>query len=247
VTLSEVGQRLLVHAKALFEQLVAMESNVRADVEVPNGDLRVATVNSVGIYVLPEALSIFTQRFPRVRPTIRFEHSDTVLDLLHAGEIDLAITASPKPPSRSHDVMVMDDPLVLVCGRGHRLWRRRNVRARDLQGEKLITFDDQSPTAAVIEEVLARHKVEMEPFIKTPQIAALIRMVRMNMGLAFVPQMALHDEIEASGVHPLIFASDELHRGIWMSWKTPDEFPARDAFIACLKDIAGDKIRGRPI
>jgi LysR family hydrogen peroxide-inducible transcriptional activator len=247
VTLSEVGQRLLGQSKELFEHLSSMERSVRADVEVPTGDLRVGTVNSVGIYVLPEALSLFTQRFPRVHPTIRFEHSDTVLDLLHAGEIDIAITARPKPPTRAHDVMVMDDPLMLVCGREHRLWRRRNVRARDLQDEKLIAFDDQSPTAGVVESVLARHEVRMQTIIKTPQIAALIRMVRMNMGLAFIPQMALSDDIDSGGLHPLSFASDDLHRGIWLSWKTPDEFPARHAFVECITEVADEKSRVRRI
>ncbi len=237
-TVTETGQRFLTHARELFEHLTAMERAVRAEVEIPSGDLRVGTVNSVGIYVLPEALSIFTQRFPKVRPTIRFEHSDTVLDLLHDGEVDVAITARSKAPTHAHDVMVMDDPLVLVCGRGHRLWRRRNVRAKDLQGEKLIAFDEQSPTAVVIEEVLARHNVEMQPFIKTPQIAALIRMVRMNMGLAFLPQMALADEIDSGGLHPLAFASDDLHRGIWLSWKTPEEYAARDAFVSCVQSVA---------
>jgi LysR family hydrogen peroxide-inducible transcriptional activator len=245
VTLSEVGQRLLGQSKDLFDHLAAMERSVRAEVEVPTGDLRVGTINSVGIYVLPEALSLFTQRFPRVRLTIRFEHSDTVLDLLHAGEIDLAITARAKPPTRAHDIMVMDDPLVLVCGRGHRLWRRRNVRARDLQDEKLVTFDNHSPTATVVESVLARHEVRMQTFIQTPQIAALIRMVRMNMGLAFIPQMALLDEIDSGGLHPLSFASDDLHRGIWLSWKSPDEFTARQAFIDCVTAVAEEKSRVR--
>ena len=156
---------------------------------------------------------------------------------------DLAVTANPKPPPRTQNIMVIDDPLVLVCGRGHALWRRRYVRSKDLDGQKLVTFDDQSPTAKVIERVLSRHKIEMDAIIKTPQIAALVRMVRMNMGLAFLPQLALQHELESGGLHALQFASEELHRGIWLSWKEPEEFPARDAFVECMQEVAEAKAR----
>ncbi len=247
VTLSEVGRRLLGHAQEILARLEAMERSVRAEVEVPSGDLRVGTVNSVGIYLLPEALAILAERFPKVRPLIRFEHSDTVIDLLGSGEIDLAITARPRAPSRDDELLLMDDPLVLVCGRGHRLWRRRHVRPRDLNGEPLVAFDDASPTAAVIERVLERHGVKMQVVIKTPQIAAMIRMVRMEMGVAFVPQMALGDEADSRGLHVLNFAPDELHRGIWASWRGPSEYAARAAFVDCLREVARQKGRRRPL
>lgn len=243
VTLNEVGRRLLAQCQDLFSQVSAMERTVRAQVEVPAGDFRIATVNSVGIYLMPEALAVFTKRFSKVHPTIRFENSDVVVDLLQSGDIDLAVTAQSKPPARTQNVMVIDDPLVLVCGRGHPLWRRRYVRPKDLDGEKLVTFDDQTPTAKVIERVLAKHKVQMDTIIKTPQIAALVRMVRMNMGLAFLPQLALQHELESGGLHALQFASEELHRGIWLSWKQPEEFPARDAFVECIREVADAKAR----
>jgi len=243
VTLNEIGRRLLTQCEQLFEQVAAVERVVREEVEAPAGDFRVATVNSVGIYLLPEALAIFTRRFPKVRLSVRFEHSDIVTDLMASGEADLAVTAHAHNPKAQHSLMLVDDPLVLVCGRGHPLWRRRNVRPRDLEGQKLIAFDDRSPTAAVIEAVLKRHGVKMDPIIMTPQIAALVRMVRMNMGLAFLPEMALQHELDAGGLHPLQFAADDLHRGIWLSWGEPEEFSTRDAFVECLKEVVSTKVR----
>ncbi|MBI5509906.1 MAG: LysR family transcriptional regulator [Deltaproteobacteria bacterium] len=245
-SLSEVGSRLFAQSAEILNRIAAMEASVRAEVEVPVGELRVGTINSVGIYLLPEALAVFSQRHPLVQPLVRFEHSGTVLDLLTEGEIDLAITAGAAPPVGVESVLLTDDPLVLVCGRGHRLWRRRLVRAADLKGERLITFDDQSPTGGVIERVLARHLVDMQVWIKTPQIAALIRMVRLNMALAFVPSMALADEVEAAALHVLHFPDSELHRGIFLSWRKPDEFAARAAFVDCLEAVVRRKVQ-RPV
>ncbi|MEE8408987.1 MAG: LysR substrate-binding domain-containing protein [Myxococcota bacterium] len=83
----------------------------------------------------------------------------------------------------------------------------------------------------------------MATIIKTPQIAALVRMVRMNMGLSFLPQLALRHELESGGLHALQFASDELHRGIWLSLKLPEEFPARAAFVECMQEVVEVKSR----
>ncbi len=245
VNLSAAGERLYAQARALLTHVEEMERGLGSDTATPSGSLRVGTVNSVGIYLLPEALSAFAQRHSRVHPVVRFEHADIVQDLLEAGEVDLALTAGPKPPSKERAALLLDDPLVLVCGRQHRFWRRRFVRPEELQGERLITFDAQSPTAKLIDQMLTRHKIQMETFIQTPQIAALIRMVRMDMGLAFLPLMALRDELDAGALHPLRFPADELHRGIWLSWNEPEEYPARQAFVECLREVAQDKGRRR--
>ena len=62
-------------------------------------------------------------------------------------------------------------------------------------------------------------------------------MVRANMGLTFLPEMALLQEMDGGGLHPLNFLSEELHRSIWLSWNGDADFPARTAFVEALQDV----------
>jgi LysR family hydrogen peroxide-inducible transcriptional activator len=234
---------LFAQCPDLFAQVEAMERTVRSQVEEPSGELRIATVNSVGIYLLPEALALFTRRFPMVHPTTRFEHADVVMDLLDSGEIDVALTAQAHKPQNGLSRLLADDPLVLACSREHPLARRHYVRPRDLDGEKLIAFDERSPTAKLIDATLARHDVHMDVITRTPQIAAMIRMVRMNMGLAFLPQLAMTFETESGALATIDFAVEDLHRAIWVTWTSEESLPARTALIDCLHEAAQAKVR----
>ena len=238
---TETGRRLLTYSQDLFSRIDEMEHSLRSKVEEPAGELRIGTVHSVGIYILPEVMASFSNRYTKVRPSVRIEHSENIMDMLHAGNIDIAFTAQSKPPAAANNLLVADDPMLLVCGPGHRLWGRRYVRPRDLDGEKLLGFDEASPTARLIDRILTRNKVNMVPIIRTPCIAALIRMVGINMGLAFLPSLALEEDLEAGKLHAINFSPEELHRGIWASWNSPEALPARDTFLAGVKEAFGAK------
>jgi LysR family hydrogen peroxide-inducible transcriptional activator len=244
VTLTETGRRLLEHSRELLSRVEEMEQVLRSELQEPSGDLRIGCVHSVGIYLLPEALAALMERYPKVHPTIRSEHSQVVLDLLKAGEIDVGLTAHFKKPPTRHNQLLVDDPLVLVCGPGHRLWGRRYLRPQDLDGEKLVAFDETSPTAQIVDRVIHQLKVKMQAVIRAPQIDALIRMVRINMGVAFIPRMAIAEDVEAGRLHAVAFSHEELQRGIWMSWNKAEVFPARDAFLASIKQALAAQSRG---
>lgn len=247
VTPTPAGQRLLAHAEELFHRVDRLEQELRTQASEPEGPLRIGTIGSVGTYLLPDVLDLFTQRYPRVRPTILFEHSDPALDLLQQGRLDIALTARARPPTAAHNVPLFDDPLLLVVGPGHRLWGRRFVRPRDIEGERLIGMAESSPSARLVEHVLARHKVRLQPVIRSTQMPALVRLVRINLGLAFLPRMAVSEDLAAGRLHAVSFEGEELHRKIWASWDSPDPIPARDAFVSILKEVTGSLALARKL
>lgn len=234
---TETGRRLLGFSQDLLARIEEMEHALRADVHEPVGDVRIGAVHSVGIYAMPEAMMLLAERYERVRPILRIENSENVLDMLAAGEIDLAFTARSDNPPAAHNQLLADDPLRIVCGPGHRLWGRRYVRPRDLDGERLVGFEEEAPTTKLIERILARHKVKMPTIVHTPCIAAQIRMVAVNLAMAFLPSIALRADAHGPQLHLLDFASDELHRGLWASWNNPAPLSARDATIACVREV----------
>ena len=234
-TLTEGGRRLQLHAQDLFARIDEIEHALRQEIEEPTGELRIGTVPSVSIFVLPETLATYTKRYPRVRISAHTEHSDNVLEMLDAGEIDVGFIASPTSPPVPHTQLLGDDPVLLACGAGHRFWGRRFVRPADLEGESILELSGNSPTSRLIDDILGRNEVRTHALVRTPCIASLVQMVSLNIGVSFLPALALRIERSAHRIHAIEFEPTELHRGLWAGWVDPAPNAAREAFIASLR------------
>ena len=97
ITPTDAGRVLLQHAHEILE----LERRARQALEELSGgvagEVRIGTVNSVGIYLLPDVLRAMREKYPSVRPTVLYRNSPAVMDALLADKIDLALVANPRP------------------------------------------------------------------------------------------------------------------------------------------------------
>jgi len=78
------------------------------------------------------------------------------------------------------------DRIVLVAPRGHVLARRGRVAAAELAGAPLVGFEATSAIRRLIDDALARRGIEMEVVMELRSIQSILRMVGLDLGLAFV-------------------------------------------------------------
>ena len=114
--LTDAGEALLVHARAVLGQLRSAEADVRAVVAGEQGHLRVGTVQSAGTRILPDVLRRFSVERPGVEIQLR-ESSDCVelLALLDDGELDVTFCQLPVSDGPFATRFVLDDPYVLLA------------------------------------------------------------------------------------------------------------------------------------
>ncbi len=238
VEATAAGQRLIASAQKLLANVAEIEREVRATSSEPSGPLRIATVPSVGTYLLPEVLDGYLRRFPQVRPSLVYALSTAGLEDLEHGRADLAVIASAQQPPTTESVRLGDDPLVLACGPGHRLWGRKLIKPKDLEGERFVGLEAGSPTGRLVEHFLGRHKVHVTWAGRATEVTALAQLVRIGFGLAFLPRLAVRGLAEGGTIHIATMGA-ELHRALWACWNTPEPLPAREAFVAALREALG--------
>ena len=59
------------------------------------GEIRVGTVERVGIYFLPEVLIKFKEKSRMARATVMYRRSGEVMDTLLSNQVDLAVIDNP--------------------------------------------------------------------------------------------------------------------------------------------------------
>jgi DNA-binding transcriptional LysR family regulator len=132
VTLTPAGERLAVHCRAVFDRLARAREEIDESKATVTGELRVGAMEVFSILLLPAAISRLVQAHPLVTPRCHELVPQEMERLLLDGRLDVAFTIGAGGVRGVRYRSIGRSPGVLVCGRGHALFRRGRVDAGDL-------------------------------------------------------------------------------------------------------------------
>ena len=240
VTTTEAGRVLLQHALQVFESIRRTRHALQRLSGGVAGEVRIGTVNSVGMYVLPDVLRQIRVKYPSIRPTILFRNSHAVMDALHSNQIEMAIVANPSPDRRYRFEALIEEPVSLVCGRAHPFFGRLEVDPEELRQVDFVSLTDDTPTGRLARAQLEQLGVTRAPVVLTENIETIKRMVEVGLGVALLPNMVTSEEVACdlrlSGQLARIAIPMKLERRIVLvTWKQFELSPAASAFIELLR------------
>ena len=213
VVLTDAGRAFRPHAEALLASLrdgVAAVDELRG---TRRGAVGLAVVGTLASSSLTGCLRRFRAAHPAVELQLRTALSAEVSELVRRGDVTLGLryTADPDPDVASS--VIHDEPLVAVCGPGHRLARARRIPPGALAGERWIAFPPR-PGAAAREpyaSALARGfaALGLDPaeiaaqILPIDSLTAQKRLVEAGFGLAVLPASAIDEELRSGALRPL--------------------------------------------
>src|SRR3989338_6318615 len=96
VTLTRDGELLLPHVEDLLLRYENIKTFVAKTKAITKGDVRIATIYSVGMYELSPILKKFISSYPDVHLHLQYRPAEMIYDLILKNEIDLGIVAYPE-------------------------------------------------------------------------------------------------------------------------------------------------------
>src|SRR5215217_7056689 len=91
VRLTDAGRALVDHAGVVLARLAAAEAELDAIAGVRGGRVRLASFSTASASLLPPALSRFSERYPDVELTFSDIEPEDALQMLRAGELEVAV------------------------------------------------------------------------------------------------------------------------------------------------------------
>lgn len=141
VRLTEAGAAALPYAKAALAAASNVQRAVDETSQLVRGTVSIGTMmsHSVDIAAL---IAQFHNRHPSVEITLCTNDSDTLLDSLRGGQLDLALVAvgSGRPAEGIAIATVSDEAIGAVVGRNHEWSTRSTITIPDLQDVPLIAL-----------------------------------------------------------------------------------------------------------
>jgi DNA-binding transcriptional LysR family regulator len=233
---TEAGRVLFQHARKIEETVRQAQQALERLTDGVAGEVRIGTVNSVGIYFLPEILQSMRGKFPSARPTVLYRNSYEIIDALLSNRVDLALVANPQPDRRLRQETIFEERVSLVCSRTHPFFGRENIRPTELRGQPFASLTAENPTGQLVRDYLAKLGVNVETVVSTDNVETVREMVEAGLGVAFLPDMVTSRGIACEGRPLGTFSRIQVtppltRRIVLVTWKQVDPTPAVTAFI----------------
>ncbi|MEO5939740.1 MAG: LysR family transcriptional regulator [Candidatus Limnocylindrales bacterium] len=198
VLLTETGRLLHDHAVRILSEFEAAERAVDELHGLQRGQLRVVGDTTVGIYVLPDVLGAFHQRYPAIDVRLDVGNRQHVHDRLAANEADIAVVGRPwqRPDLPLTVRPFLANELIAIAAPSHPLATSRRVSLARFAAEPIILREIGSGTRETAEATLARAGRSIDVVMELGSNGALKRAVARGLGVAIVSRFAVGLELQ---------------------------------------------------
>ena len=194
--LTEGGRVLAAHAAQALTALASGEQELGALAGLQAGTIRLGASTAPGAYLLPDTLGCFRRDYPGVDVEIEIAASGEILRRLLAGQIELAIVGVDQAGERVTLEPFLGDEIVGVAQPGLVKTTAGKLRPESLEEHTLLCREPDSSSRAHVERELDEIGVQPGRVWELGSTEAVKRAAREGLGVAFLSQYAVAEEIE---------------------------------------------------
>jgi DNA-binding transcriptional LysR family regulator len=235
--LTNEGRAFLQASREILEIYNHLGDRLHEMRNVVAGELKIASIYSIGLHELPPHLKAFREKFPDVEVHVEYRRSQQVYALVLEGEVDLGLVAYPAKRTGLLVEIFSRDKLVLICHPNHPLAKETTIRLQRLSGEKFIAFEPDLPTRKVIDRHLRDEGVMIEHAMEFDNIETVKRAVEVESGVSIVPSNTVRQEVENGLLAAVAIDDPEMVRPLGVITKrNRARSPAHKEFVAALRE-----------
>lgn len=185
VTPTEAGHRIIERARGLVADFADLKAHALEGEAA--GELRIGTITTALLSLLPDVLANFARGFPRAKVLIRAGTSMELYDTLHRGDLDVAICLHPSfaLPKAYDWHLLREEPLVVLAPARfaqedpHELLRR----------EPFIRYDRTLGGGKQADQYLRAARIVPRELFELNALMAIAMMVDRGLGVSLVPDI----------------------------------------------------------
>ena len=235
VEITEIGQRVLAHARSLLLHSEQMRQEAAADRDDLGGRIRIGTSQSFACRLLPALMTHFRGKFPGLEIQLRDGYDGQIADYLHKSAVDVGIVTLPKPGIKTFPLL--EDQLYALLPERHRLASAPEVHIRQLADEPLML--PAGTTERTVRSLFRASGLEPRIAHCVHDLNTVLAMVSEGHGVSALPSLAMPSVSEGVVAVPL---SPQVRRrlGIGVSARAKN-LSAVAAFIAAAQAMAASR------
>jgi len=237
IKLTLPGDLLLNHLRQAKEVQIrlAYALSTHQDEYNAKGELRLGASTTVALYIIPEILSAFRQRYPNVRITLLNRNSENVLKALGNNEIDLGIIEGQTKTTSVSYRYFLSDEVIAVCSPNSELWFRDSISLDELRNYPVALRERGSGTLDSVKAALAQAGIKLTDLknnISLGGTEALKNFLLVDNCLGFLPLRSVQKELSSGTLKQIHIQALHVQRQFYFIQRHGSESdPLCQAFV----------------
>ncbi len=226
------GIELVKQAKDILSAANQFVSTAEKSGKFYESTLRLGVIPTIAPYLIPAYLKKLSDHFPKLSVLVREDLTDPLLERLRAGELDIVILALPYPSESIESFELYTDHLKLVYNKDsqYKSAVNKGSLAKLPENSVLLLEDGHCLREHTLSNCHLFTQQQINSF-STNSLASIVQMVQYDMGVSFIPSMAIKTGI-LDGTDIVVHEEplkEEAHREIGLAWR--EISPFREEFI----------------
>ncbi|WP_370681593.1 LysR family transcriptional regulator [Comamonas sp. GB3 AK4-5] len=204
VELTDAGQRLLVHAHGILQQVAWAKDDLQSQRGEPAGQIVVGLPPSLARRLTLPLIDIFSKQMPKAHLVIAEGFSVSIAEWLASGRMDLGLVYSPEAHPDLEVTPVLGERMHLIAP-ASALPRNTEVAFAELPRFPLIMPPRGQIFRKLMEAQAALLQVKLNVVWEVSSVPAILDLVRGGYGYAALTDSALHTHAPEQGLsqHPI--------------------------------------------
>jgi len=181
VAFTPIGKRIVNQAMSVMTEMTTLVETAKLDFF--ESEVTIGVIPTISTYILPNFLSNLEKSHPKLKASFREDTSDNLLKQLEKANIDFAIFAFPyELPDYIEDFQVFRDSIYFI--------KHKNRNTKIIEDGSLLMLEQGHCLRSHILQTNEISNKHISNFSCT-SISTLVAMVDMNIGVSFLPKMAI--------------------------------------------------------
>ena len=235
---TEVGLKIIEQARIVLMESKKINEILQEKKGELEGELRVGVIPTVAPYLLPDVITAFLKKYPKVKLQIWEYTTERVVHELKQGLLDCGILSTPLTESNILETPIFYETFVAYVSEKSNLYQKKVLSTDDIGEEKLWLLNEgHCMRGQVLNICNYKHNYGSEGTFEynTGSVETLKRMVDINSGITILPELSIMSYNEDELAHVRYFKAPEPVREI--SVVTTQNFVKKQAVNTLINEI----------
>lgn len=219
VVFTSTGTLVAQQARLAIFDLEGIIDIAKSTQEPLSGSLKMGVIPTIAPFLLPRILPAIRKHYPNLELYLKEEQTRRIHQLLLDGDLDILLLALPMSLINTESVSIFNDPFKLAYRKGTKLIDPENFSPNKLNKESILLLEDGHCLRDHAMSACNLSKKEKISKFSASSLYTLIQMVDSDLGITFVPQMAVDSGILKQTKVATANLKDKSYREIGLVWR----------------------------